>query len=275
MEKIKSYRIRGVDGGIHRVEFDGRLVDFWTPTESPEHLLIAHDGQNVFDRETSTRQSTWQMAHSAVRVARESGITPPAIIGVFHSRTSDNPWGRILDLAPQDPFQSGIEPVVKNDEIGIEDLQGNRYLVQVIEEIAPAIAAEMGINLETVNKAIIGSSMGGLASLYALGKRPDFFTTALALSTHWSAGEVALVDALIDALPIPGEHKVWMSRGTRGLDRQYGPLQEHADQKMREAGWHEGEDFITRVYKQSGHTERSWAKYLDEPMKFWLRPLNR
>jgi hypothetical protein len=65
-----------------------------------------------------------------------------------------------------------------------------------------------------------------------------------------------------------------MSRGTRGLDREYGPFQERADQKMREAGWHEGEDFITRVYKQSGHTERSWAKYLDEPIKFWLSPLN-
>ena len=274
MKKVKSYRIRGVDGAIHRVEFDGRFVDFWTPTESPEHLLIAHDGQNVFDRDTSTRGSTWRMTHSAVRVSRELGIAPPAIIAVFHSRTEKNPWGRILDLAPQDPFQSGIEPVVKNEEIALEDLQGNRYLDQVIEEIAPAIAAEIGMNLESVNKAVIGSSMGGLASLYALGKRPDFFTTALALSTHWSAGDLPLVDALIDALPTPGAHKVWMSRGTRGLDRHYGPSQKHADQKMTGAGWVEGEDFISRVYKQSGHSEKSWAKYLDEPMNFWLRSSN-
>ncbi len=274
MKKVKSYRIRGVDGAVHRVEFDGRVVDFWTPQGSPGHLLIAHDGQNVFDRETSTRRSTWRMTHSAVRVAAQLGITPPAIIAVFHSRSAKNPWGRILDLAPQDPFQSGVEPAVKNAEIAAADLQGNRYLAQITEEIAPAIAAEIGINLESVNKAVIGSSMGGLASLYAVGKRPDFFTTALALSTHWSAGDPSLVDALIDALPIPGAHRVWMSHGTRGLDRQYGPLQKHADQKMAKAGWVEDEDFISRVYKQSGHTERSWAKYLDQPMKFWLRPSN-
>jgi predicted alpha/beta superfamily hydrolase len=274
MKKVKSFHIHGVSGAIQRVEFDGRLVDFWAPSKSPEHLLIAHDGQNVFDRNTSTRRSTWRMAHSAVRVSEELGITPPAIIGVFHSRTADNPWGRILDLAPQDPFQNGVEPATKNEEISLEDLQGNRYLDQVTQEIAPAIAAEIGMNLDGVNKAVIGSSMGGLASLYALGKRPDFFTTALALSPHWSAGDVPLVDALINALPIPGVHKVWMSRGTRGLDQHYGPFQEHADQKMLRAGWHEGEDFITRVYAKSGH-ERSWAKYLDEPMKFWLRPLNR
>jgi predicted alpha/beta superfamily hydrolase len=275
MKRVKSFRIRGVNGAIHRVEFDGRLVDFWAPSESPAHLLIAHDGQNVFDRETSTRRSTWQMAHSAVRVSRELRITPPAIIAVFHSRTANNPWGRILDLAPQDPFQNGVEAAEKNNEVAPEDLQGNRYLAQVTEEIAPAIAAEIGMNLEGTNKAVIGSSMGGLASLYALGKRPDFFTTALALSPHWSVGKDALVDALIDALPKPGAHKVWMSRGTRGLDQHYGSFQEHADQKMCGAGWREGEDFISRVYKQSGHSERSWAKYLDEPMKFWLRPLNR
>ena len=270
MRKVKTFYIRGVDGAIQRVEFDGRLVDFWAPSKITRHLLIAHDGQNVFDRNTSTRRSTWRMIHSAVRVSKELGITPPAIIGVFHSRTEKNPWGRILDLAPQDPFQNGVEPAERNEEISLEDLQGNRYLEQITSEIAPAIASHIGMNLDGVDKAVIGSSMGGLASLYALGKRPDFFTTALALSPHWSAGDAPLVDALIDGLPKPGEHKVWMSRGTKGLDSHYGPFQERADKKMRQAGWHEGEDFITRVYKRSGHTERSWAKYLDQPMKFWL-----
>lgn len=268
MQPVKSFRIRGVSGTVNRIEFDGRLVDYWSPTGPTQHLLIAHDGQNVFDRKTSTRKSTWKMAHSAIRVSQELGITPPAIIAVFHSRSASNPWGRILDLAPQDPFQEGVQPMEANDEITLDDLQGNRYLEQITDEIAPAVADALHMDLSQTNKAIIGSSMGGLASLYALGKRPDFFTTCLALSPHWSAGHAPLVDALIDALPAPGEHKVWMSRGTRGLDKNYGPFQDYADQKMVDAGWQE--DFVTRVYKNSGHTERSWSKYLDQPMKFWL-----
>jgi predicted alpha/beta superfamily hydrolase len=274
MKRVKTFRIRGVNGAINRVEFNGRLVDFWAPSKSTGHLLIAHDGQNVFDRNTSTRGSTWRMIHSAVRVSNDLGITPPAIIGVFHSRTANNPWGRILDLAPQDSFQNGVAPTEKNEEISLEHLQGNRYLAQITEEIAPAITSYIGVNIDGIDKAIIGSSMGGLASLYALGKRPDFFTTALALSPHWSAGDVPLVEALINALPNPGEHKVWMSRGTKGLDSQYESFQVHADQMMLQAGWHEGQDFITRVYQKSGHTERSWAKYLDQPITFWLSPLN-
>lgn len=270
MKKIRKFQIRGVPGQVTRTEFDGRLVDYWSPSAPTKHLLIAHDGQNVFDRATSTRHSTWRMAQSAMRVSMELGITPPTIIAVFHSRSALNPWGRILDLAPQDPFQSGVEPSERNEEISTDDLQGNAYLAQITDDIAPTIAKELGIILEASNKAVIGSSMGGLASLYGLGKRPDFFTTCLALSPHWSAGKFPLVDALIGGLPRPGSHKVWMSHGTRGLDSHYGPFQEHADMRMRENNWREGHDFISKVYKKSGHTERSWAKYLDQPMKFWL-----
>ena len=210
------------------------------------------------------------MAQSAIRVSQEFGITPPVIIAVFHSRSASNPWGRILDLAPQDPFQNGVEPADKNEDISVDDLQGNRYLAQITDVITPTIATGLNLDLAATDKAIIGSSMGALASLYAIGKRPDFFTTCLALSPHWSAGHTPLVEALIKALPRPGRHKIWMSHGTRGLDRHYAPFQKHADTRMREAGWLDGEDFVTRVYKKSGHTERSWAKYLDQPMKFWL-----
>ena len=270
MERVKNFQIRGVPGTVSRLNFDGRLVDFWNPNAPTDHLLIAHDGQNIFDRSTATRRSTWQMAQSALRVSAELGITPPAIIGIFHSRSAMNPWGRILDLSPQDPFQNGVVSPEVNEEISVENLRGNFYLEQITEVIAPEICHELNLNIDRLDKAVIGSSMGGLASLYAIGKRPDFFGTALALSPHWPAGEFPLVDALLDSIPKPGGHKIWMSRGTRGRDREYEIFQDYADQRMIQSGWQEGDDFITRVYKKSGHNEKSWARYLDQPMKFWL-----
>jgi hypothetical protein len=62
-----------------------------------------------------------------------------------------------------------------------------------------------------------------------------------------------------------------MSHGTRGLDKKYGPFQLRADQKMLEAGWQPNINFVSKVYALSGHNERSWARYLDQPMKFWLQ----
>ncbi|MDP1719903.1 MAG: alpha/beta hydrolase-fold protein [Candidatus Nanopelagicaceae bacterium] len=271
MERIKRFQIRGVPQSVERFDFDGRTVDLWSPGVPTKHLLIAHDGQNVLKRSPAAGRRSWRMAQSAIKVGRELGITPPAIIAVFHSRSPENPWGRILDLAPQDPFQNGVTAASEaNDEISLEDLQGNRYLEEITDVITPAICDEMGLDLSELNKAVVGSSMGGLASLYALSKRPDFFTTSLALSPHWLAGEEPLVDALLASFPKPGMHKVWMSHGTGGYDAKYGPFQRYADQKMRDAGWQE--DFVTRVYNRSGHNERSWAKYLVDPLRFWLSP---
>jgi predicted alpha/beta superfamily hydrolase len=271
MQKETRYQVSGVPGHVHRAIFNGRVVDYWSPEEETSHLLIAHDGQNVFDHRTATRHRTWKMAQSAIHVSAELGITPPAIIGVFHGTSKENPWGRLKDLAPQDPFQNGIRPPAGvAPAVAPEELMGNAYLHQITNDIAPTIASELGLSLDLLDKAVIGSSMGGLASLYALGKRPDFFSTALALSTHWIAGGVQLVDALIDLLPAPDSHKVWMSHGTRGHDAKYGPLQRHADERMKSAGWTLNKDFRTHVYRKSGHNERSWARYLDQPMKFWL-----
>lgn len=271
MERIKRFQIRSVPGEVERVSFDGRIVDYWSPQVPTKHLLIAHDGQNVFDPRTATRRKTWQMAQSAIRVSKKLGIAPPAIIGVFHSTSGANPWGRILDLAPQDPYQNGVTtPKEMITSVTPSQLQGNKYLQQITDLIAPAICEELGIDLSKTETAVIGSSMGGLASLYALGKRPDYFSACLALSTHWTAGESALVDALVDALPKPGNHKIWMSHGTRGLDAGYGPFQKYADHKMLEAGWRVGHDFYSRLYEKSGHNEKSWAKYLDQPVRFWL-----
>lgn len=271
MERVKSFNVRGVSQPVERFNFDGRTVDFWSPGVPTAHLLIAHDGQNVFKPRSATGRRSWKMIQSAIKVSDKLGIAPPAIIAVFHSRSPENPWGRILDLAPQDPYQNGVTAAGEaNTEISLKDLQGNSYLEEITEVITPKICEETGLDPLHLNKAVIGSSMGGLASLYALSKRPDFFTTSLALSPHWLAGEGPLVDALLDSLPAPGRHKIWMSHGTGGYDAKYGPFQKHADQRMRDAGWQDEEDFVTRVYTRSGHNERSWAKYLSDPLQFWL-----
>ena len=237
MESIKRYQVRGIPGYVERVTFDGRIVDFWAPSEKTAHLLIAHDGQNVFDWRTSTRRSTWKMAQTAIAVSKENGISPPVIIAVFHSKSPENPWGRVFDLAPQDPFQNGIRPGVGSvANLSAKDLNGNKYLEDITETIVPRILKELDLSQEILDKAVIGSSMGGLASLYALSKRPDFFGTALSLSPHWTAGDNPLVDALIDLLPPPHGHKIWMSHGTRGHDKKYGPFQDRANQKMTPLG---------------------------------------
>jgi enterochelin esterase-like enzyme len=264
MQEIKRFQVRGVPGEVVRVQFGSRIVDYWIPKGGTDRLLIAHDGQNVFDGKTSThRGQTWKMAQAAIHVSQELGINPPAIIAVWHSSTKENPWGRAQDLAPQRFFTQDayIDPrwklkdpsfVVKSDE----------YLDQIFNTIVPAIFPE-----STPEKtAVIGSSMGGLATLYAAITHPEKFTTALALSTHWIISDQEFARKMVDALPL--SHKIWMSRGNKGLDAEYPPLQDFVDQLMAKRGF--GSRYMSKSYNRSGHNERSWAKYLNEPLRFWL-----
>ena len=267
MNEIKRFQIRGVPGEVKRVRFEDRTVDYWLPKEPATHLLIAHDGQNVFDGTTSTRRyQTWQMAQSALRVSRELGITPPAIIGVWHSQSEENPWGRGKDLTPARYFREGLEVHKDFADILVADkLESDQYLATIFNDIVPAIAPHVA----ATNTAMIGSSMGGLNTLYALGENPTKIFTALALSPHWPFAGNGLVEATIGSLPDPGQHKIWMSHGTKGLDAAYAPFQIYADQLLRARGYR-SHDFVSKVYNRSGHNERSWAKYLDQPMRFWL-----
>ena len=114
MEILKKYQVRGAPGEVRRTNFHDRTVDFWAPPRPTPYLLVTHDGQNIFDKATSTRHRTWELAGAANKVAEEFGTTPPVIIAVFHSSGPSDPYGRGKDLAPQDVFTDGVEPVVNH-----------------------------------------------------------------------------------------------------------------------------------------------------------------
>jgi len=272
MELIKGYQIRGVPGEVSRLRFSDRIVEYWAPQAASNHLLIAHDGQNVFDGKTSThRGRTWEMAQHALKISHEIGVVPPVIIGVWHSSSKSDPWGRGKDLSPQRYFQDGISiqiPNITSDDLS--QLHGDKYLSNIFDIYVPQILNYLNLSIKSENTAMIGSSMGGLSTLYAVATHPEKFKTALALSPHWPIGGKELVARTIKALPAAGTHKIWMSRGTKGLDATYQPFQELADQLTLDRGYRLARDFESKIFKKTGHNERSWASYLDQPLRFWL-----
>jgi predicted alpha/beta superfamily hydrolase len=267
MLELKRYQVRGLPGSVNRVAFERRIVDYWAPAGGSDHLLIAHDGQNIFDRRSATFVYTWRLGQNAIRVSQELGKKPPLIVAVFHSSSKDDPNGRSKDLCPEDPFRSGMEPSVP-PTISREELRANEYLRNIFDVITPEIADRTNSIITPSKSAMIGSSMGGLATLYAMTRHQNLFHTALALSPHWILAGDPLVDWLVRKLPNTPEHRTWMSRGTKGLDASYPPYQDRADQLMRELGW--SSRYKSKVYPRSSHNERSWAAYVAEPLRFWL-----
>jgi predicted alpha/beta superfamily hydrolase len=274
VEINERFRIRGVSELVNTTYFATRRVDFWAPNEPTEYLLVAHDGQNIFDKRTATKRRTWKLAQAANRIFRNAGLTPPIIIGIFHSSSKENINGRGKDLTPQSIFQSGVKPILENIppqmRLELSNLNGDDYQKQIADEIIPTIAEAINHQINPNKTAMVGSSMGGLATLYGFGKYPDLYKTALAFSTHWILGGDPLVKSLITHLPKPVDHKLWLSCGGKGLDQSYIPHHKYAQELLAQNKWQPGKNLNVKDFKRARHNENEWANQVDQALQFWI-----
>ena len=253
-----------------------RHVDVWTPptykNNQPLPVLYMHDGQNVFDPKTSTYGVTWGVREAITRLIDEGVTQGCIVVGIWNSTE------RWRDYMPEDVFErpeaKAIHAEFTQHAGGMP--QSNGYLRFLVEEVKPFIDASHKTRADQANTFIIGSSMGGLISLYAIETYPEVFGAAACLSTHWSAGENLLVDYLGAHLPHPDNHKLYFDFGTVGLDAAYEPFQQRMDQHLQDAGYEQGKNWLTKKFEGANHNEDAWQDRVHIPLEFLLgdAPIN-
>ena len=92
------------------------------------------------------------------------------------------------------------------------------------------------------------------------------------MSTHWPAGDGAVVDWFGAHLPDSRTHRLYFDHGTATLDTGYAPYQQRMDALLRTHGWQEGEHWTSRVYPGAEHNEQAWSSRVEVPLRFLLRP---
>jgi predicted alpha/beta superfamily hydrolase len=267
MEEIKRYQLRGLEGDVVRLRFGERIVDYWAPSGGSGSLLIAHDGQNIFDWRSATNFATWRLAQSANKLAKDLNQSPPVVVAIFHGKSKSDPYGRARDLCPEDAFREGVQPLQK-PTIAVDQLRGNQYLFDIFENIIPSILKREQLSISPNRTAMIGSSMGALATLYSLIEHGAKFHTALALSPHWTLGGAPLVDWMIPRLSNSREHRIFLSRGERGYDSEYHPFQSQAEKLLEKSGWNSR--YQSRIFNGAKHNERAWARQVSDALSYWL-----
>jgi predicted alpha/beta superfamily hydrolase len=110
----------------------------------------------------------------------------------------------------------------------------DRYLKFLVRELKPFIDEHYRTLPEWENTFTMGSSMGGLISIYAVCEYPDRFGGAGCISTHWPATGGVVVDYLASALPEAAKHRLYFDYGTATVDALYEPYQKRVDQKPQE-----------------------------------------
>lgn len=282
MIELENFQVRGLPGVVNKVRFVDRKVDFWAPEIPGEHILVAFDGQNVLDKRNiginPHQRATWKLAQSAIRIAELKGLTPPTVICIYHTPYDFDPLGRLREYTPS-RFMNKKEDWV-NESFGlykgdvgdfVDRLTSEDLLNSITEEIVPGITDRIGQSMNPAKTALLGASMGGLAAIYGVIQKPNFFNTALSFSPHWVIGGDALAEKMMNQFPAPGNHKLWMSRGTKGLDAKYEQSQKIADQRIRSRGYSDGQNLITKVLKRGAHSNATWARYVPGALDFWMK----
>ena len=171
--------------------------------------------------------------------------------------------------ATRDPVATGVDAF---PPIARRDLRGDAYLRYLIGQLKPAIDRDFRTLPGRDDTFVMGSSMGGLISLYAIARYPHVFGGAAALSTHWPAADGAMVDWFAAHLPDPRDHRLYLDHGTATLDAGYRPYEERMDAALRRGGYVEGRNWMSRVYPGAEHSETAWKARADVPLTFLLTP---
>ena len=249
-----------------------RHVDIWLPPAYADQaelrfpVLYMHDGQNLFDPALSYGGVDWGMDEAVQRWMAQTGRPGVIVVGIWNSpqRWQDYMPARPL-AAPQ--ASAGLKRFIR--QAGGPP-RSDDYLRFLVQELKPFIDAHLRTLPEREHTLVMGSSMGGLISLYALSEYPLVFGGAGCLSTHWPAGGHRLVKAMGAVLPRAGGHRLYFDYGTATLDESYEPYQQALDRWIRAAGYRQGVDWLTRKFEGAEHSERAWRVRVDLPHGFLL-----
>jgi predicted alpha/beta superfamily hydrolase len=245
-----------------------RQVDVWLPSNYDSKkryaVLYMHDGQNCFDSATSYTRVDWGADETLSQLRAEGKIRDVIAVGIWNT---PNRYGEYM---PQKAYE--MLPQSTRDSMQarypMARMASDNYLKFIVEELKPFIDSTYSTNPTPDATAIMGSSMGGLISLYAICEYPSVFGKAACLSTHFPAGNGIMIDYLKTHLPAPEAHKIYFDFGTETLDKDYEPFQQRADSVMLANGYTLCKNWLTKKFEGDDHSERAWRKRLHIPMLF-------
>ena len=254
-----------------------RNVTVWLPegyqVGEPCDVLYMHDGQMLFDATTTWNHQEWQVDEVMGRLIAEGKVRRCIVVGV------DNTRNRLNDYFPSRCYEN--VPEGEREGVDVSQYKGDEYLRFLVEEVKPFIDNRYKPLTTREHTFVMGSSMGGLISLYALCNYPEVFGGAACMSTHlsmnffdpkfkselWAEG---LRDYVKEHLPSANSALLYMDGGTVELDDTYRPYQNKLNAVISGLGW-DSAHFVYYLFEGHKHMETYWAERLDRPFVFLLK----
>ncbi|MBK3517449.1 alpha/beta hydrolase [Carboxylicivirga marina] len=259
---------------------DARNVDVWLPegycAEKQYAVIYMHDGQMLFDASSTWNKQEWGVDEVMSELMKTKRIRDCIVVGIWNNdgkRNAEYFPQRAWEMQSKERQKEILsDDKVLNNPAGTEHgLLANDYLRFIVRELKPFIDAHYSTKSAKTNTFIMGSSMGGLISAYAICEYPGVFGGAICMSTHWPAADGVVLAYIKDNLPNPDTHKIYFDYGTATLDALYEPYQLKVDKMMVERGYKKEKNFKSDKFEGEPHTEEAWNKRLHIPLAFMLK----
>ena len=212
---------------VHYEEFPSELirvrpVNVWLPegydpaSSDRYPVIYMHDGQMMFDHDTSPYVGMdvfWDVDKAITRLVRDGEIRPAIVVAIWMASWAKGARG--AEYMPQKVVTDEVWQLLKEQEWGFaveeggQKLSADNYLKFIVHELKPFIDETYRTESDRGNTLVMGSSMGGLISAYAVAEYPGVFGGAACLSTDWRHGDGAVVRWLRNHLPSAGGHRIY------------------------------------------------------------------
>jgi predicted alpha/beta superfamily hydrolase len=238
------------------------LPPSYTKSSRRYPVLYMQDGQNLFDPATSFA-GEWGVDEALEMLAATEGLEA-IVVAIPNSGA-----GRLDEYSP---FHDLIHGGGK----------GNQYLSFIAHSIKPAIDAEFRTLPDRKHTGIMGSSMGGLISLYAYFHREHIFGYAGVMSPSLWFSHGAIFDYVENAPYTPG--KIYLDVGTREQGGSMKALRKLANSRQTygsvrrmkrilvRKGYRLHQQLLSVEEKWAGHSEADWARRLPLALRFFIEP---
>lgn len=218
-------------------------------------VIYMHDGQNLFDNATSYA-GEWGVDETMENLSGEG--FPAIIVGIPNTGET-----RINEY---NPFH--------NPRFG--QGRGDQYLSFIMDTLKPMIDEQFRTQPGRLHTGIMGSSMGGLISLYAFFKYPHIFGLAGAMSPAlWVTGG-KMSEFVRNSTFANG--KIYLDAGTEESGRKNAQGQSafllgvrSMNELLKQKGYIQGKNLLYVEDQGGRHSEQDWARRLPDALRFLLK----
>jgi enterochelin esterase-like enzyme len=248
-------------------DLEPRTITVWLPPGAFDNaslpVLYMHDGQNLFAPEALW--GGWQVGTTLDDAIAADLLSPMIVVGI------DNTAARMDEYTQVGDVLDGMPVGGRADE----------YADFLVTGIKPFIESRYQAESDRESVAVMGSSLGGLVSLYIGLRHPDVFGQIASMSGTIAWGSIGASNpTILDAYaeqPTIGLRIYLDSGGNEGSgcpedgsDNYCGNI-ELAD-TLRGLGWVDEQDLFYRWDPGAPHNEAAWATRLLPALLDWFPP---